>query len=146
MGDFSSLGAEVLSRGVGFKVGEGKGSYVRFWYDDWLGRGPLLGVFPRLFMVVFNKLSLVGENYEGEGGRFCVLGGVFQERFASLFVVLANVFIGTGEADRSSESRVHPVSSLQSFSRGLEGVLNIKQSSFLMGGLAPPRVEAFRWL
>lgn len=39
IGGGASMGGEVFSIGVGFKVGEG--SRVHFWLNDWLGGCPL---------------------------------------------------------------------------------------------------------
>lgn len=33
-GDVYFMGGNVFSRGVGYKVGEGKGNRVTFWLDD----------------------------------------------------------------------------------------------------------------
>lgn len=48
---------EVLGKGVGSKVGDGRD--VKFWNDDWVGRGSLCGLFRRMFRVVSNKESFV---------------------------------------------------------------------------------------
>lgn len=65
VGDSSTLRGELFSRGVGFKVGEASRS--RFWFDDCVEGGPLVGVFPTLFRVVINKHSPIKLNYKGEG-------------------------------------------------------------------------------
>ena len=53
VGDSPSVSREVLSKGVGFVVGDGR--VLRFWLDDWVGVGPLYELFPRVFRLVSNK-------------------------------------------------------------------------------------------
>lgn len=67
VGDVSILRVEVFNKGVGFKVREA--TCVRFWVNDWLGMGPLSGLFPRLFRMVFDKNSLVKVCYIPNGSR-----------------------------------------------------------------------------
>ena len=76
VGDESFTVGKILSKGVGYVVGEG--SEVRFWLDDLVGVGPLCGLFPRVFRVVSNKESTVNEYYEVRDG--CPLWSVSFRR------------------------------------------------------------------
>ena len=58
-GDVSKVRGEILVEGFGFIVG--KGERVRFWFDDWVGVGPLQFLYPRVFRVVSNKECSVKE-------------------------------------------------------------------------------------
>ena len=43
------------------KVGDGMNTYTRFWLDRWKGEASLRVLFPRLFEILNQKESLVGE-------------------------------------------------------------------------------------
>lgn len=51
--DESNVRGEVFVKGLGVTVGEGKG--VPFWYNDWVGVGPLCFLFPIVFRVISKK-------------------------------------------------------------------------------------------
>ena len=62
VGHVSTARVEVLSKGVGFVVRDGRN--VRFWLDDWVGLGPLCELFLRIFRVVSIKESIISDCYE----------------------------------------------------------------------------------
>lgn len=51
----------MLSKGVGFVVGDGR--VLRFWFDDWVRVGPLCELLSRVFRLVSNKESVVSDCY-----------------------------------------------------------------------------------
>lgn len=63
----SNVRRGVFVKGLGFKVGEA--SSVWFWFDDWVGEGPLCLLYPRVFRVASNKECSVKEFYNWEGER-----------------------------------------------------------------------------
>lgn len=62
MGDESNCWGKAFANGVGFLVGEG--GRLRFCFDDWVGVGPLIILYPRVFWLVDNKEASVSDCYE----------------------------------------------------------------------------------
>lgn len=57
VGDESTYRGKVLFKGVCLVVGNWKD--VRYRLDDWVGVEPLCNMFPKIFMMMFNKESVV---------------------------------------------------------------------------------------
>ena len=110
----------MLYIGVGFVVGDG--SDVRFWMDGWVGKGPLCGIFPRLFRLTVNKESSISEYVEVRGGS--TFWNVHPRRslrpsegilYGELLNLLSNVFL----CSNSKDSRIWKLSALESSQRNL---------------------------
>lgn len=151
--DTSNVRVELLSKGVGFVVGDGR--CIRFWFDDLVGRGPLCELFPRLFRVVSNKEVYISDYYEVRDGSVVwgvsfrrVLRQVEEVQYRELLSILFNIFL----CRSSKDSRIWKPSlsrefSAKAFYLALEGNHYSRFSSSLVWlGLVPLGVEAFYWL
>ncbi|KAL4566050.1 hypothetical protein LXL04_030160 [Taraxacum kok-saghyz] len=70
----------------------GDGLRTRFWYDRWLGQGPLLETFPRVFLLDLHQHMTIAERIGlgWEAGRPSI-GGVEQTQWDALMERLSNV-------------------------------------------------------
>ncbi|KAE8734648.1 hypothetical protein F3Y22_tig00000738pilonHSYRG00149 [Hibiscus syriacus] len=147
---------DCIRRNMRLKTG--KGNYVQFWNDVWLGEVPLKIQFPRLYVLSSNKSGKVMEFRVNNGAGWVWdiqmrrnLADWEVEQLLQLISMLNNISIspceedcwiwsGNGEGCFSAKSCINIFLDQDGIQQKME-----TWERHIWAGIAPPRVETFVW-